>query len=193
MMTNKITIKSMALGSQGLRYPPRPPNAMPFFIILLAFILVLILFIVFVLLIVDVATLQEFPTTWWDHVAFKLQGMGFDQNLIWSAMALCATIIGESPLLYIVGDDIGVCIALRFLCLCCLSSSKHKLFGMWATNLIVHCNPIWSMFKPPCMANPNWVNWMHRVVGMRLWKRVRGTKANTSRFLHFETSHLSYA
>lgn len=94
--------------------------------------------------------------------------MGFDQNLIWSAMALCATIIGESPLLYIVGDDIGVCIALRFLCLCCLSSSKHKLFGMWATNLIVHCNPIWSMFKPPCMANPNWVNWMHRVVGMRV-------------------------
>ena len=68
---------------------------MPFFMILLAIILGLILFIMFVLLIVVVATLQEFPTIGKDHVAFKLQGMGFDQNLIWSAMALHATIIGK--------------------------------------------------------------------------------------------------
>ena len=56
-----------------------------------------------------------------------------------------------------------------------LSSSKHKLFSMWATPPHHHHHPfvecaLWPNLEhvwPPYIANPIWVNCMHRVVGMR--------------------------
>lgn len=145
---------------------------MPYFMILLTVILILILFILFVLMIVVIATLQEFPTMGRDHVTCKLKAL--DLIKIWLAMALCATIIGESPLMCIVGDDLGICIALRFLCLCCcqVQSISYLACGQLPPH---HHHPfvecaLWPNLEhvwPPYIANPIWVNCMHRVVGMR--------------------------
>lgn len=107
------------------------------------------------------------------HFPYTLNTKSKWVHNIWSYNLMLKCIKIES--ICIVDDDLGICIALRFHCVCCLPSSKHKLFGTWTTlppattTLSFECalRPNLEHVWPPCTFNPTWVNCMHRVVGMR--------------------------